>query len=125
METQSKGKVVGIWVLRVLLALAFLAAGGSKLASAPQMVAIFAKIGFGQGFRILTGLLEVVGAIGLFVPRFVFYAAILLAVVMIGAIGFHLTILGGNPTPPILLLALSATTAWLVRSVAKPRARQA
>ena len=80
------------------------------------MVAVFSKIGYGQGFRILTGLLEVVGAIGLFVPRFTFYAAVLLGVVMIGAIGFHLTTLGGNPTPPIILLMLSASIAWLTRN---------
>ena len=87
--------------------LAFLAAGGSKLAGAPAMVAMFAKIGFGQWFRILTGLLEVGGAIGLFVPRFAVYAASMLAVVMVSAIGFHLTRLGGNPVPPIVLLLLA------------------
>ena len=108
---QKKGKIIALWVLRVVVGLAFLAAGGSKLAGAPAMVAMFAKIGFGQWFRILTGSLEVAGAIGLFVPRFAGYAASLLAVVMVCAIGFHLTILGGNPVPPIilLLLALSIT----------------
>jgi putative oxidoreductase len=87
------------WLLRVVVGLAFLAAGGSKLAGAPAMVAMFAKIGFGQWFRILTGLLEVTAAIALFVPRYTLYAAATLAVVMESAIGFHLTILGGNPSP--------------------------
>ena len=53
-----------LWVLKVLVGLAFIGAGGSQLAGAPAM-AIFWKIGLGQGFRILTGLLTVVGAIGL------------------------------------------------------------
>jgi uncharacterized membrane protein YphA (DoxX/SURF4 family) len=79
---QKKGKMIALWVLRVVVGLAFLAAGGSKLAGAPAMVAMFAKIGFGQWFRILTGLLEVTAAIGLFIPSYTLYAAATLAVVM-------------------------------------------
>jgi putative oxidoreductase len=114
-ETSSKATTIALWLLKILVALAFLTAGGAKLAGAPIMVAVFAKIGFGQWFRILTGVLEVAGAIALFVPRASFYGAVLLAVVMVGAIGFHRTLLGGNPTPPIVLLALSAVIAWLSR----------
>ena len=99
--------------------LAFLAAGGSKLAGAPAMVAMFAKIGFGQWFRILTGLLELAAAIGLFIPRYTLYAAATLAVVMASAIGFHLTILGGNPLPPIVLLLLTSLIAWLSKSTSR------
>jgi putative oxidoreductase len=110
---QKKGKMIALWVLRVVVGLAFLAAGGSKLAGAPAMVAMFAKIGFGQWFRILTGLLEVAGAVGLFVPRIAVYAASMLAVVMVGAVGFHLTRLGANPVPPIVLLLLATLIVWL------------
>lgn len=116
---QKKRKTIALWVLRVVVGLAFLAAGGSKLAGAPAMVEMFAKIGFGQWFRILTGLLEVAGAIGLFVPRLVVYAASLLAVVMVGAIGFHLTTLGGNPGPPIVLLLLASSIVWLSRKTSR------
>ena len=118
----NKGKVIALWVLRVLVGLAFLTSGGSKLAGVPAMVAIFTKIGFGQGFRILTGVLEVIGAIGLFIPRFTFYAALLLAAVMLGAVSFHLTTLGGNPAAPIVLLLLSGLIAWLSRSTAEKAA---
>lgn len=106
---------VGIWALRSVLALAFVSGGFSKLTGAPAMVAIFTKIGFGDWFRYLTGLLEVIGAVGLLIPRTSFYAACLLATVMIGAIGFHLTSLGGNPTPAIAFLLLAALSAWLSR----------
>ncbi|MEE4454884.1 DoxX family protein [Novosphingobium resinovorum] len=65
------------WVIRILLALAFLAAGGAKVAGAPPMVAIFEQIGAGQWFRFVTGILEIVG--GLLVPRTSMWGALLLA----------------------------------------------
>jgi putative oxidoreductase len=106
-------RTITLWILQVTVALAFLAAGGSKLAGAEQMVGVFAKIGLGQWFRYLTGLLELAGAIGLFIPRYAFYAAGLLMLVMAGAIFAHLTVLGGSPLPPIVLLLLSAAIAYL------------
>lgn len=113
-----KSTVALSWLLRVLVALAFLAAGGGKLTAAPAMVTMFAAIGLGQWFRILTGVLEVAGAIGLLVPAVTFYAALLLVVVMVGAIIAHLSILGGSPVPALALLLLSAGIAWLTRESA-------
>jgi putative oxidoreductase len=114
----SKGLNITCWALQVLAALAFLGAGGSKLAGAPVMVALFAKIGAGQWFRYLTGSLEVIGAIGLLVPRANFYGALVLVCVMVGAIVFHLTVLGGNPIPPAVLLVIVGSVAWLRRPMA-------
>ena len=42
-------------VLQFLLALAFLAAGGAKLAGVSDMVEVFDSIGIGQWFRLVTG----------------------------------------------------------------------
>jgi putative oxidoreductase len=67
---------------------------------------------------LLTGTLEVAGAIGLFLPKVTIYAALLLMTVMVGAIVAHLTILGGSPLPAIVLLLLSAAIAWLARDTA-------
>jgi putative oxidoreductase len=115
----SKGRMIGFWVLRILLATAFLAAGGAKLAGAPVMVQMFEKLGIGQWFRVVTGAFEVSGAILLLIPRLTFYGAGLLMLVMIGAITAHLTVLGGNPAPPLVLLALNGLTAWLARTTWK------
>jgi uncharacterized membrane protein YphA (DoxX/SURF4 family) len=111
----GKGLNVVLWALQILAALAFLAAGGSKLAGAPPMVAAFAKIGVGQWFRYLTGLLEVAGAIALLIPGYAFYGGSLLATVMVGAIIAHLSILGGSPAAPIVLLLLTGAIAYLRR----------
>src|ERR1700688_3414919 len=89
----GKGRLIVFWTLSVMTALAFIAAGGSKLAGAPAMVEIFDKVGVGQWFRHFTGLLELTAGVGFLLPPFAFYAAVALAVVMIGAIIAQLTVL--------------------------------
>jgi uncharacterized membrane protein YphA (DoxX/SURF4 family) len=108
----SKALNFTIWGVQILAALAFLAAGGSKLSGAPAMVEMFEKIGFGQWFRYVTGSLEVAGALLLLLPRTAAIGGWLLAAVMIGAIGTHLFLIGGNPVPAAVLLALAITVGW-------------
>jgi putative oxidoreductase len=108
----SKALNLTIWGIQILTALAFLAAGGSKLSSAPAMVDMFEKIGLGQWFRYLTGSLEVVGALLLLLPRTASIGGWLLAALMIGAIGTHLLIIGGSPIPAFVLLVLAITVGW-------------
>lgn len=80
-----------------------------------MMVQFFDAIGWGQWFRYLTGTIEVAGAAGLLVPRFAPLAAILLAVVMIGAVIAHLFV-GGSPVFPIVLFAALSGIIYLRRS---------
>ena len=56
--------------IKVLLSLAFLGAGLSKLAGVEMMVETFGVIGLGQWFRYLTGLIEVGSVVLLWVPGF-------------------------------------------------------
>jgi putative oxidoreductase len=109
----GKVRLITMWILSGLLALAFLAAGGAKLAGAAAMVELFDKVGLGQWFRYFTGMLEVAGAIGLLISRYAFYAAILLALVMVGATIANLTVLGASPAPTVVLLVLSGIIVWL------------
>lgn len=103
------------WGLRGLAAAAFLAAGGAKLAGVPMMVAIFDQIGAGQWFRVLTGTVEVAGAIAVLVPATAAFGALLLSVTMVFAVLTHLFVIGGSPLPAILLLLVTGTVAWLHR----------
>ena len=119
MTNSGKGRTVGLWVLRVLLAVAFLGAGGGKLTGAQAMIEVFQKIGIGQWFRIVTGLLEVTGSILLLIPRLTLYGVALLVVVLVGAVTAHLTVLGGSPFPALILLVLNAVTVWLSRGAWK------
>jgi len=101
-----------LWALQVLVALAFLAAGFSKLSGQPAMVAAFAKLGAGQWFRYITGGIEIVSSVLLVIPKSIPVGALLLVCTMIGAVAAHLLVLGGTPIPPAVLLVLTAIIAW-------------
>jgi uncharacterized membrane protein YphA (DoxX/SURF4 family) len=105
------------WLLAVLLAIAFTLAGGVKLISAPAMVQEFAQIGLGQWFRYFVGVLEVSGAIGMLIPKVRFWAALQIAVVMVGASFTNLAVLHlpGMARVTAILLALALLLAWLRR----------
>ena len=111
----GKGRRITLWILSGLVALAFIGAGGPKLAGAAAMVELFDKVGLGQWFRYFTGILEVAGGVGLLISRYAFYAALLLATVMVGAIIANLTVLGTSPAAPLALFILAGTLAYLRR----------
>lgn len=108
----TKGKNIGLSVVQVLAALAFLAAGGAKLAGAASMVATFSAIGVGQWFRYVTGVIEIGSAILLLVPGFAAFGAGLLVCTMIGAVLSHVTILHTSPAAPLTLLVVVAVVLW-------------
>ena len=114
-----------VWGLRILLALAFGAAGAAKLAGVPQMVQVFDAIGFGQWFRYVTGVVEVGGAVLLLVPASGFLGGLLMAVTMAFAVVTHLVLIGGSPAPAIVLALLSAFVTWRLRPVTQLAARAA
>jgi uncharacterized membrane protein YphA (DoxX/SURF4 family) len=107
--------------LRGLLTAAFLAAGLAKLAGVEMMVGTFDQIGWGQWFRYVTGIIEVGGAVLLWVPGLQAIAAAALLCTMVGAVIAHLTILGPSAVPAIILGLLAAVTLWADRTrVARP-----
>ena len=107
--------LAALWLVRGLLALAFVAAGGAKLYGVPMLVEEFQHIGLGQWFRYFTGGLEILGAILLLLPRKAALGALLLICIMTGAVITHLFVVGGSPVPAIILLALNALVAYAER----------
>lgn len=85
-STYSRASNSALWLVQILVAVAFLGVGIPKLLGDPGMVATFEKVGVGQWLRYLIGSLEVLGAIGL--------AALGLSLMMIGAMSLHFLILG-------------------------------
>jgi putative oxidoreductase len=108
-------RVVLGWILYLFVAFVFLLVGGMKILSRPVMVQEFSQVGLGQWFRYFTGALEVIGAVGLLVPKFSRWAALLLATVMVGALVAHATVLHSPPTLAAILLVLTVSIAWLRR----------
>ncbi|MCO5972755.1 DoxX family protein [Actinoallomurus soli] len=78
---------VALWTIQILLA-AFLliASAAPKFAGQRDAVETFAKIGWGQWFRYVTGVVEAAGGIGLLVPRLAAWAGLGLIGLMIGAV---------------------------------------
>ncbi|MGH9254872.1 MAG: DoxX family protein [Vicinamibacterales bacterium] len=106
---------IALWGVQVVLAGMFLLAGGSKLAGAAAMVALFDAIGVGQWFRYVTGGIEVASAVALLVPSLAPFGAIALVATMVGAVATHLFIVGGSPAVPLVLLLGSLAVAWARR----------
>jgi putative oxidoreductase len=122
-DAPGKWRKLAIWALRVVLGLIFLEIGTTKVTGTAHTVDYFAAIGWGQWFRYLTGCLDIVGAVLLFVPRWTCYGAIVLVCSVGTGTLISLTRLRGNPTwggpemiaIPLVLTLLAALLAWLTR----------
>lgn len=104
------------WVLQVLLGLAFIASGFKKFTDLAGTVAMFSGIGLPGALAYVVAGAEVLGGIGLLVPRFTRPAALGLLVVMLGAVVMHATKIPGglaNGVPALVLLVLLAVVFWL------------
>ena len=106
--------------MRVILALVFVAAGLDKFLGA-MWVRVFNDIGFGQWFRYVTGIVEVLGGCLLLVPRATVVAVPVLVCTMAGALLVHLTVVGVGPqTVAVGVLQAALVAVWLLhrRSIA-------
>ena len=70
----------------------FMIAGGVKVFRAKPMVDQFKEFGLPSFAVVAVGLLEVLGAIGLWIPKLSGFAAIGLAVLMVGAVTNHIKV---------------------------------
>ncbi|EAU53010.1 hypothetical protein OM2255_05760 [Rhodobacterales bacterium HTCC2255] len=102
--------------LRILLSIAFLGAGGAKLAGVDMMVMTFDQIGWGQGFRYLTGTIEVIGVALLWLPRRQVIGAAVLGGTMLGAVLTHWFILGPSAVPAMVLGLLCSAVLYIYRA---------
>jgi putative oxidoreductase len=106
---------VGAWALQIVVAAAFLAAGGAKLAGVPLMIQIFDQIGVGQWLRIVTGVVEIVGAFALVYPGMTAIGGLWLGFTMVCAVAICIFALHSSPAPAAVLLALNALIVYLRR----------
>lgn len=114
-DTTPVSRRIGAWTLQGIVAAAFFAAGGAKLAAAPFMVQLFAQIGLGQWFRVATGVVEIIGAIALLYPRLASIGGLWLGGTMFFAVLTHLFVLHTSPAPAVVLGILNAVIVYLRR----------
>ena len=104
------------WILQVLLGLAFIASGAKKLSDLAGTTAMFEGLGLPAVMAYVIAGAELLGGIGLLIPRLVRPAAIGLILIMIGAVVMHATKIPGGLAggmPAIVLLVLLAVLLWL------------
>ncbi len=107
--------------LWIVLGGMFIMAGGAKLMGEHSQVEHFAQWGYPIWFLYLTGVIEVLGGICLFIPKAQFYGIVVLSVTMVGAALTHLRAHEMSAFPvPLVLLALLVMLAWsMPKSVKK------
>ncbi len=80
----SRIDVLTAWLPRLAIAVVFVGVGWSKF-SDPMWVRLFDRIGVGQWFRYLTGVMQIGGGLISLVPRLAIVGIGMLACTMIGA----------------------------------------
>lgn len=88
----SRLKTIGIWTVSILIGLSFVMSGAGKLASSAGTAKLFEHFGYPAWFGTVIGVVEILGGIGLFIPRSAKFAAGILGVVMIGAVVSHIRV---------------------------------
>lgn len=107
-------KIKALWVLNILLGLLFIFASSGKLMLDPRGIEGMQKYGLGgSGFLLFIGAAELLGGIGLLIPRTRFWAAVGLMPIMLGATFVHLTHGEANHAPvPVVVFILLCVSAW-------------
>jgi putative oxidoreductase len=116
-EFKSKAAAILVWIFRAVLGLLFISVALAKLTGGAQTVQLFAAIGWVQWFRFATGVLDLIGAILILIPRWTFYGAFLISCTIGLATVLYIVLLHNNPVVPLVLTSLAITLA----SVTRPR----
>ena len=95
-------KTISIYAAQILLGVIAIAAGYAKLTGTGVMVQQFQTIGLGHGFLMMAGTAEIAAGLCLLSPRGGILGALLLASVMVGALGItigHVASATAAPAP--------------------------
>ncbi len=113
-RTASRGRVANkvLWVVQVVVGIDFIIGGSLKLGGARVMVDLFTRIGSGQWFRYLVGLLELAGGIGMFIPALAGLAALGLSALLAAAAFTNVIVIDDPPWVPLIWLVIASVIAW-------------
>lgn len=116
-----KIKPIIIWILRILMGAAFIAAAAMKLSGQPMMIEEFEHIGLGQWFRYFTGVLELIGGVAILVPSVSLLGAGLLLLIDLGAFVAQVVVLHVDWIHTIIIAVLLGLLIYLQRDSIKAR----
>lgn len=111
-KRESRAWHIVLWVLQIALAVQFAFAGISKVTGNELMVDMFTDIGAGQWLRVVVGLLEIAGAVGLLIPMLCGLAGLGIAALMVGATITNVFVLETNTAITIVLFVVAVAVAW-------------
>ena len=107
---------VAVWVLSVVLALLFVLAAAPKMLRLSVWIDKFSSWGYSEWFVVTIGVLELLGAVLLLIPRLAFIGVGLLAVIMLGAGYTHIANGEGlEVIRPAVFLSLLLVVGWARR----------
>ena len=114
--TRPRAARIALVTLQVLLAAIYVFSGLGKVTLEATTVAGFAAMGIGPAGAATIGVLELLGAAGLLIPRIAGLAATALTALMIGAVVITAVTIGGAMIlVPAVVLVLDVTVAWVRR----------
>lgn len=111
-------------LLRIVAAIILLQTLYFKFTAHPESVALFTKLGVEPWGRIGTGVIELITAILLIIPRTVVLGALSGTMLMLGAIGSHLLVIGiqsANDGGTLFILANLVLLCCLIILLAKKK----
>ena len=97
-----------VWIAMALVSLVMLMGGYMKLTGNEMALKSFADLGLPPWFGTFIGVCEIAGAIGLWLRRTSMLAAMGIAVIMVGAVYYHISfppIQAGIPALVVLILS--------------------
>ncbi|WP_068030213.1 DoxX family protein [Rhodoplanes sp. Z2-YC6860] len=102
-------KTASIYAAQIVLGLIAMAAGYAKITGTGLMVQQFQMLGIGQSFLTIAGAAEIAAGFCLLLPRGGILGAVLLAGVMVGALGITVGHVASAVAQPHHTTALTAT----------------
>ena len=109
----SRAASAVLWVLQVFLAAVYAFSAFGKLTAEAQNVAGFEAMGLGVAGMYVIGVLELAGAVAMFVPRLTGPAALCFVALMIGAVTMTWAVGGGVLVAiPASVGVLAVVVAW-------------
>jgi putative oxidoreductase len=112
----TRNRSIAVWTLQVLLAVFYLLQAGMKLSGSPAWIARFQRWGYPEHFYLVVGVIELLGAVALVVPRLTRIGAGALTVVMIGATATHLLHREPQAISALVLIGLLAIVIYARQS---------